>query len=252
MNAPRLQSTRSAVSRPGSHFGVLRDGSLHMVRLSLDFRYMRELVAVRRAACRFLFKCIGPGSREYRERRRFGSRVRSRRRGIESHNRHSDRRATCGCRGRMDSAGQIMRVSRAALGQIQQTTCAAAGGVWNASTNTCTSQPAQGSSLVQSTPPPTSPAAPTTPVGYNEQTGTVSGNTSGQTVSGLSPSSQGLCVQEGGTWNGSSCSFSGLCTQFPFGGVYNSSTGQCSYLNFYLTLGGIALFAFVLIAMSRK
>lgn len=96
---------------------------------------------------------------------------------------------------------------------------------------------------------------PALPAGYSSatQSGVIPGNTTGQTGS-LPATSQALCVSEGGTWNAatSSCNLNSLCTEFPFGGVYNESSGQCSYMNFYLTLGGIALFAFVLIAISRK
>lgn len=137
------------------------------------------------------------------------------------------------------------------LGQVNADTCAAVGGVWNSSTNVCSPQPPIGSPVS----PPSAPAGPSTPVGYDPSTGTIAAtNTSGQTIATLPASSSELCGAQGGEWEtaSSTCNYSSQCTQFPFGGTFNTETGECSYMNFYLTIGGVALFAFVLIAMARK
>ena len=164
-----------------------------------------------------------------------------------------------------------MRVSRASLGQITSTTCAAAGGFWNATNNTCAAQApvgsAQACAAADETWNPTtqtcSPSVPSAaippavpPDALTTQTGVLPGNISGQTVASLPGTSEALCEQQGGSWNGAVCDYSALnseyCTQFPFGGVYDAATGKCGYVNFYLTLGGIALLAFVLIVIAKK
>jgi len=147
-----------------------------------------------------------------------------------------------------------MRVSRRALGQ----TCGSGYTMTPSGACSCAGTITDGGACVSSSvSTPAAPPAPPLPVGYNPETGTISpSNVTGGTNPNLATTPAGLCAQEGGAWNGATCDYSALntqyCTQFPFGGVYNLQTGQCSYMNFYLTIGGVALFAVLLITMSGR
>jgi len=164
-----------------------------------------------------------------------------------------------------------MRIHRANLGQVTQLTCEAAGAVWNSSANTCTPQAPIGAEATEAPTMSASECAaaggamvagvctPGLPSGYNAGSsatatgvlpGTVSpSNTIGQTGDTLPSSAEDLCSSEGGTWNGSACDYSGLCS-LPLG-TYDSDTGTCDYTELYLVAGGGLLIVLALIFSSR-